>query len=59
MITYLMWKEFIDAFNICTTKIEKISSYAFCSFFSIITILLDIVLSMFGLLGIVIYLITK
>lgn len=59
MITYIMWKSFIDVFNIYSTKIEKMSSYAFCSFCSIITIPLDIIFSIFELLGIIIYLITK
>lgn len=59
MITYLIWKSTIDEFNLYTTKFEKMFSYAINSFISIITIPLDVVLSIFELLGIVIYLITK
>jgi len=59
MFTYFVWKSFIDEFNITTTKQEKMMTYAFCSFISIIIIIADILFSVFEILGILIYLIRK
>ena len=59
MLTYYIWKEYINDFNIFTTGFEKISTYAFCVGFSIITICVDIVSLPFQLIGLIIFFITK
>lgn len=59
MITYWLWKTFIEEFNKYTTNFEKINTYAFCSFISIFTIVLDILSSPFQLIGLLIFLIAN
>ena len=59
MLTYYIWKGFIDEFNRFTNDFTKIGTYSFLSFISIITILLDILTSPFQIIGIIIWLITR
>lgn len=59
MITYGLWKDFIDNFTIFTSNSAKIGTYAVCSFLSIITIPVDIITLPFQLIGIIIFLITN
>lgn len=59
MITYFIWEAFIEDFDINTTNSEKIGIYAFLSFSSIFTIVLDVLFSVFELLGLLIFIITK
>lgn len=59
MITYFVWKSFIEELTIYTLTSEKMAIYAFCSFSSIITIILDIATIPFQLIGILIYIITN
>lgn len=59
MVTYYIWKSYIDDFNRFTTNFEKISTYAFLVGFSIITICIDITSLPFQLIGLIIFFITK
>lgn len=59
MITYWLWKTSIEEFNKYTTNFEKINTYAFCSFVSIIFIPLDLLSLPFQIIGLLIFLITN
>lgn len=59
MITYSIWESFIEDFDCYTTNGFKILIYSFLSFFSIITISLDIIALPFEIIGITIFSIEK
>ena len=58
MITYSFWKDY-TRFDKYTDNFEKISTYAFLAFMSIIIIPIDVLSSPFQLIGITIFLITN
>lgn len=59
MFTYSMWKSFISEFNKYTTNFNKFETYSILAFFSLPTILIDILFLPFQILGIIIFLITR
>lgn len=59
MITYEVWDYVCDFNYWCRSRFGRMESYAFCCFFSLGTIPLDILFSPFEIMGIIIYFITR